>query len=202
MKRPYSFGVTIIFWTLLLLLPGPAGAGEPTEQVRETVDEVIRILNDQRLKSPAKKEERRKLIRATVEKRFDFEEMAKRALGIHWRKRTPAEQKEYVNLFSDLLENTYVRKVERYENEKVNYLSEKTEGDYSVVKTRIITTKEVEIPVDYKILKKGGKWGVYDIIIEGVSLVNNYRTQFSQIISSGSFEELMKRLRAKTLKEP
>ncbi|MBI5639918.1 MAG: ABC transporter substrate-binding protein, partial [Nitrospirae bacterium] len=179
-----------------------AFAGEATEQVRQTVDTVMDVLKDQELKKPEKKEQRRKKIREVVDRRFDFEEMAKRSLALHWAKRTPEERKEFVALYSDLLQNTYIRKIERYENEKVAYLSEKADGPYAVVKTNIITTKEVTIPVDYKIFRKEGKWEVYDIVIEGVSLVNNYRSQFGQIIGSGSYEELVKRLRNKMLKEP
>jgi len=175
-------------------------AGEPTEQVKQTVDAVISILNNKELKKPEKRSERQLKIRETVEKRFDFEEMAKRSLALHWKKRTPQEQKEFTALFTDLLEDTYIRKIERYEDEKVVYAEEKTDGAYATVRTKIITTKEIEIPVDYKIFRKDQKWEVYDIVIEGVSLVNNYRTQFSQIIRSGSYEELVTKLRKKVLK--
>lgn len=182
------------------LLPLTAYAGEPTEQVRQTVDAVMKILNNKELKRPEKLSEKNALIRKTVEKTFNFEEMAKRSLALHWKKRTPEEQKEFVALFSDLLEDTYIRKVDRYEDEKVTYTDERTDGPYATVRTRIITTKEIEIPVDYKIFRKDQKWEVYDIIIEGVSLVNNYRTQFNQIIRSGSYEDLVKKLQKKALK--
>ena len=126
--------------------------------------------------------------------------MAKRSLALHWKKRTPQEQKEFVDLFSDLIEDTYIRKIERYEDEKVIYTEEKTDGAFATVRTKVTTSKEAEIPVDYKIFKKGQKWEVYDIIVEGVSLVNNYRTQFNQIIRSSSYEELVTRLKKKALK--
>ncbi len=128
--------------------------------------------------------------------------MAKRSLGIHWNKRNPNEQKEFVSLFSDLLEDTYIRKIERYEDEKVVYVGERQEGSYATVKTKIISTSGIETPVEYKIFKKGDKWEVYDIIIEGVSLVNNYRIQFSHIISSSSYEDLVNRIKKKALKSP
>jgi phospholipid transport system substrate-binding protein len=184
---------------LFPLAPSKALAGEPTQQVKETVDEVINILNDKELKKPDKRKERSAKIREVVEQRFDFAEMAKRSLGIYWRQRTPEEQKDFVSLFSDLLEDTYIRKIERYEHEKVTYVGEMMQGPYATVKTVIITTKEVEIPVNYKIFKSGTKWEVYDIIVEGVSLVNNYRTQFYQIIGSGSYAALVKKLKAKVL---
>lgn len=202
MGKKVIFKLSVFFVCLLLSVfsPSKANAGEPTEQVKETVDAVIKILNNKELKKPEKQEERRSKIREIVEKRFDFEEMAKRSLALHWKNRTPDEQKEFVSLFSDLLEDTYIRKIERYEDEKVVYTDERTDGPYATVKTKIITEKEVEIPVDYKIFKKGQKWEIYDIVIEGVSLVNNYRTQFNQIIRSGSYEELVKKLKKKTVK--
>ena len=202
MGKKIIFNVFVFFVGLSLsaVFPLNAIAGEPTDQVKQTVDAVIQILNNKELKKPSKVEERRAKIRETVEKRFDFEEMAKRSLALHWKDRTPQEKKEFTSLFSDLLEDTYIRKIERYEDEKVVYTDEKIDGPYATVRTRIVTTKEIEIPVDYKIFKQGQKWEVYDIIVEGVSLVNNYRTQFNQIIRSGSYEELVNKLKKKVLK--
>ncbi len=204
MKRKIALIPLVLLFCLALFsaVPPKTFAGEPTNQVKETVDEVINILNNQELKKPEKRKERSSKIREVVNKRFDFAEMAKRSLGIYWRQRTPEEQKEFVTLFSDLLEDTYIRKIERYEREKVTYVGESSEGSYATVKTLIITAKEVEIPVNYKIFKSGPKWEVYDIIVEGVSLVNNYRTQFYQIIRSGSYDDLVKKLKAKVIKSP
>jgi len=199
-KFMFKLFVLILGLSLSAVFPLNAIAGEPTDQVKQTVDAVIQILNNKELKKPAKVEERRAKIRETVEKRFDFEEMAKRSLALHWKDRTPQEKKEFTSLFSDLLEDTYIRKIERYEEEKVVYTDERADGPYATVRTRIVTTKEIEIPVDYKIFKKGQKWEVYDIVVEGVSLVNNYRTQFNQIIRSGSYEDLVQKLKKKALK--
>ena len=187
--------------SLITFKPPAAFAGEATDQVKQTIDAVLEILNNKELKKPENRELRTKKIRDVINQRFDFEEMAKRSLALNWSKRTPEEKKEFVALFSDLLENTYIRKIERYENEKVVYLDEKITGEYAVVRTKIVKTQEAEIPVEYRILKKADKWEVYDIIVEGVSLVNNYRSQFSQIIRSSSYEELVKKLKSKTLKE-
>jgi phospholipid transport system substrate-binding protein len=126
-----------------------AAPGSPTEQVKETVDKVIETLKNKELKKPSKAEERRAILRRTVGDRFDFEEMSKRTLSIHWQKRTPEERKEFVSLFSDLLERTYVNKIESYTDEKVVYGDESIEGDYAVVKTKIITSANVEVPIDY-----------------------------------------------------
>lgn len=183
-------------------MPAGALAGEATDQVKQTVDAVLEVLKNKELKRPEKKEERRTKIRKIVTERFDFEEMARRSLAQHWKQRTPEERKEFIALYTDLLEGTYIRKVEKYEDEKVVYVSEKVDGPYVTVKTNIATKKEVAIPIEYRLLKKGGKWEVYDIVIEGVSLVNNYRTQFNSIIRSNSYEELVKRLKNKTIKEP
>lgn len=188
----------------LLLLPAvpKAVAGEPTEQVRKTVDALIAILNDKDLKKPEKKNERRAKLRKTIRENFNFDEMAKRSLGIHWKSRTPQEQKEFVGLYTELLENTYFRRIERYEGEKVLYLDEKTDDSYALVKTQVVAPDKPAIPIDYRIIKKETGWSIYDITLEGVSLVNNYRTQFNSIIRNNSYEELVNRLRKKTIQDP
>jgi phospholipid transport system substrate-binding protein len=196
------FFFSVVFPFFLAVPPSQALAGEPTVQVKQTVDAVLDVLRNKELKKPEKTEQRRTKIRQVVSGRFDFAEMAKRSLAQHWKKRTPEEQKEFVPLYTDLLENTYIRKIERYENEKVVYLDEKIEGDHATVKTNIVTTKNAEIPIEYRLLKEGDQWKAYDVVIEGVSLVNNYRNQFNNIIRSGSYEELVKRLKNKALKEP
>jgi phospholipid transport system substrate-binding protein len=183
-------------------LPSDSCGGEPTSQVKQTVDAVIDVLRNKEMKKPAKTEQRRAKIREVVGGRFDFREMAKRSLAQNWNKRTPEEQKEFVSLYSDLLENAYIRKIEKYEDEKVVYGEEKTEGTYASVKTNIVTTKEVSIPIEYRLVREDSQWKVYDVVIEGVSLVNNYRNQFNSILRSGSYEDLVKRLKGKTLKEP
>jgi phospholipid transport system substrate-binding protein len=204
-----EFFLVLFCLSLFFVLPSPVHAGEPTDQVKQTVDAVLDVLRNKELKKPEQAEQRRAKIRTIVSQRFDFEEMAKRSLAQNWKKRSPEEQKEFVALYTDLLENTYIKKLERYENEKVVYGEEKVvygeekiESTYAAVKTNIVTTKEVEIPIEYRLLKEGGQWKAYDVVIEGVSLVNNYRNQFSSIIRSSSYEELLKRLKNKALKEP
>ncbi|TAN44364.1 MAG: ABC transporter substrate-binding protein [Nitrospirae bacterium] len=185
---------------VVFLISGPtAYAGEPTNQIRITVDKVIDILKNKELKRPEKTKERRSAIRKTVLERFDFEEMAKRSLALHWSKRTPEEKKEFVSLYTDLLERSYIKKIENYSDEKVVYLDEKTDGENSIVKTKMITKNNTEIPVDYKLAKLNSRWNVYDISVEGVSLVNNYRNQFNKIIRShiNGYAELLKMMRSK-----
>jgi phospholipid transport system substrate-binding protein len=188
----------------LLLVVGvtvPVLAGEPTEQIKQTTDKILSIVRDPALKGPSKAPERRRLIRQAVNERFDWEEMARRSLGRHWAQRTAEEKKEFVPLFSELLERTYMSKVEDYSGEKVRYDEERKEGDYAVVKVNIITQKNKDISVDYRLQKEGNEWLVYDVSIEGVSLVNNYRTQFNSIILQSSYENLVKRLKAKVAQE-
>ena len=204
MKKSLYGAICVVFIFCLSLAPAAvptACAGDATDQIRETADAVIAVLNNKELKKPENKLKRRKQLREIVNKRFDFAEMAKRSLGPEWNRRTPEEKKEFVSLFSDLLENTYIRKIERYEHEKVIYTGERVEGSYAAVRTKVVTDQGVEIPVEYRIFKKGTKWEVYDIIIEGVSLVNNYRSQFSSIINSDTYAGLVKKLKEKVKKE-
>jgi phospholipid transport system substrate-binding protein len=190
---------TILF-LLILVLASPAQAGEPTEQIKLTIDKMIDILGDPALKDPAKVEERRKLLRDTASERFDWREMARRSLAKHWQQRTDAEIKEFVPLFTDLLEKTYMKRIENYSGDKVSYDGEKVKGQYSLVKVRIATSKQTEIPVVYRLRKKGSQWLIYDVSIEGVSLVNNYRKQFDSVILSSSYQGLVEKLKEKAAK--
>jgi phospholipid transport system substrate-binding protein len=186
---------------LLLVVFGlvtPSVAGEPTDHIRKTTDKMITILNDPALKN--KVDERRKMLRSTLSERFDWEEMAKRSLAGHWLSLTDEEKKEFVPLFTDLLENTYMNRIENYSGDKVTYDAERVKGDYGLVKVTIFTVKQVEIPVVYKMKKKDPEWIIYDVSIEGVSLVNNYRQQFDSIILSSSYQGLVEKLREKVAK--
>jgi phospholipid transport system substrate-binding protein len=181
---------------LLIDWQGSARGGEVTDQVKQTVDKVIAILKDPSLQGPEQKEKRRMAIRNAVGERFDFTEMAKRSLARHWAKRSAAEQKEFVQTFSALVENSYASNIEGYTDEKVVYTGESLDGNYAEVKTKIVTAKN-EIPIDYRLLKVNAEWMVYDVVIEGVSLVNNYRTQFNKIIGQSSYEDLVQKMKAK-----
>jgi phospholipid transport system substrate-binding protein len=199
--------VTFLLFTVhcslftVLFTVSEAYADTPTQQVKQTVDKILDIIRNKELKRPEKTKERRAAIRKVVSERFDFEEMAKRSLALHWRKRTPEERKEFVSLFTDLLERSYIKRIEGYEDEKILYIGEEIENEYSVVKSKIITKRKVEIPMEYRLLNKNSKWQVYDVVIEGVSLINNYRTQFNKIIRTDSYEELVKRMKNKQEEE-
>ncbi|NKE70291.1 MlaC/ttg2D family ABC transporter substrate-binding protein [Candidatus Manganitrophus noduliformans] len=189
------FCLTVVFFSFFGRIP-LAAASEPMEVVKGTIDEVVRILKDPALGQPGRKEERRALLEKIISARFDFTKMAKRSLAAHWRERSPAEQKEFIHLFEKLLENSYLGKIEGYTDEKVVYTRERLDGDFAEVKTKILR-KGDEIPIDYRLFRIGSDWRVYDIVIDGVSLVNNYRSQFNKIIRSGSYEELVQKMRAK-----
>jgi phospholipid transport system substrate-binding protein len=187
----------IVAVALTLALAAPALAGAPTDQLRSQVDRVIKTLEDPQLKQEAKALERRKTVRSIADEIFDFGETAKRSLGRHWQARTPSEREEFVQLFSDLLERSYISKIELFNGERVTYVGETIDGDIATVRTRLVTKQATEIPVEYRMLKRGDRWLVYDVIIEGVSLIANYRTQFNKIIQTSSYQDLVKKMKGK-----
>jgi len=172
---------------LVLAAAAPARAGQPTDQLRVEIDRVLKVLDDPELKQQGRARERRVEIR----------KIARRSLARHWAPRTPAERDEFIQLFADLLERSYLSKIELYGGERIAYVGETIDGDMAIVKTKITTRQGTEIPVDYRMHKRGDRWLVYDVIIEGVSLVANYRAQFNKIITTSSYAELVKKMRDK-----
>ena len=162
----------------------------------------MKIVTDPELKKEAKTGERRKRIRAVVNQIFDFTEISQRCLGRHWQARTPAEREQFVALFGDLLENTYISKIEGYSGEKIQYPGDVIEGDLAIVKTRIVTKQETEIPIDYRMFLNNGRWAVYEVNIEGISLIGNYRTQFNSVIQRSGYPDLVAKLKAKADERP
>ena len=150
----------------------------------------------------ARPAERRAAVRRIAEQIFDFEETARRALARHWRTRTPEERREFVALFADLLERAYIGRIESYAGERVTYAGDTVEGNVATVRTRLTTREGTEVPVDYRMRRADGRWLVYDVVIEGVSLVANYRSQFNRIIETSSYEELVSRMRAQAVGAP
>ena len=181
----------------LLVVAAPARAGQPTDQLRAEIDRVIAVLDDPELKQEENAAARRAEVRRIANEIFDFGETAKRSLARHWASRTPAEREEFVQLFADLLERSYISKIELYGGERVVYVGETSDGDQATVPTKITTRQGTEVPIEYRMLKRGDRWLVYDVVIEGVSLVANYRVQFNKIITTSSYAELVKKMRDK-----
>ena len=182
---------------LLGALTAPARAGAPMDQLRAQIDRVLKVLEDPGMKKETRARDRRAAVRKIADDIFDFQETAKRSLARHWQPRTAAERDEFVKLFADLLERSYLSRIELYGGERIAYLGDLLDGDQAMVRTRIVTKGGAEVPVDYRMLKKGDRWLVYDVVIEGVSLVANYRTQFNKIIQTSSYAELVKKMKAK-----
>jgi phospholipid transport system substrate-binding protein len=190
--------IAICLWLLAIALsPSDVTAGLPTDQIKSTVDKALLVLKDPRLKPATKTKERREQLKQILFTRFDFNEMAKRALGANWRRRTPKEQDEFVRLFSDLLERAYADTIESYTDEKIVYVGERLDGGYADVNSKVLTNKGEEFSLNYKTHFVGGEWRVYDVVVENISMVNNYRSQFNRVISNASYEELVRRLRDK-----
>jgi phospholipid transport system substrate-binding protein len=176
---------------LLAAFVGPAGAGAPTDQLRAHTDRVVRILEDPALNQA----QRRTEIRAVALEAFDVVEAARRALGPHWPKRSPAERDEFAGLFQGLLERGYLSRIGEYGGEKVQYVGERVDGDFATVRAQIVTGKGTQVPVEARVVRKGERWLMYDVLIENVSLVASYRSQFDRVIRTSSYEELVRRLK-------
>jgi phospholipid transport system substrate-binding protein len=163
----------------------------PTDELRQYTDRVLEVLRAPGM-SPA---ERRTAVRNLAIEVFDVAETARRALGPHWQQRTPAERADFVRLFRELLEQTYVSRIDEYGGERIQYTHERVDGDSAVVRAQILTKAGTTVPVESRLIQKNGHWLIYDILIENVSLVANYRSQFDRIIRTSSYDDLVKRLR-------
>jgi phospholipid transport system substrate-binding protein len=170
-----------------------AWAGPPTEQVRAYTDQVVKVLQSPALTLP----ERRAAIGHIASEAFDVSETAQRALGVHWQQRTPAEREEFVKLFANLLEQTYISQIDQYGGERVAYLGEQIDGDRAIVRARIVTKNGTEVPVESRLLLKDNRWLIYDILIANMSLISSYRAQFDRVIRTASYEDLVKRLQSR-----
>jgi phospholipid transport system substrate-binding protein len=186
-------------WTLILLFAlspaHSAWAGAPTDQLRAGIDRVVKTLRDPDLSGDQKTTERRAAISKVADEIFDFTETAKRALGQHWAQRTPAEREEFVRLFTGLVQRTYVSRVDQY-NSDMTFQGDTVDGDQATVRTTLILSKGGEMSLSYRMHQTGGRWQVYDLNIDGISLVGNYRTQFNKIIRTDSYDTLVARLKS------
>ena len=181
----------------MLAVASSASAGPATDQLRVGTDRVLKTLADPALQGPDRVAERQKALREITDPMFDWAEMARRALGRHWQTRTDAERQEFVPLFRNLLERTYATRIERYNGEQITYTGESIEGDQATVRTKILDRTNRELPIDYRMVRGPDRqWLIYDVLIEGVSLVANYRSQFDQIIRTASYERLVEKLKS------
>jgi phospholipid transport system substrate-binding protein len=183
---------------LFFFLLSPAGEvfaeSKISSEVKQTIDNVLEIVSDTKLKQNPSL--RREKLRAIIGLRFNYKQMVMRSLAKNYKSRTDKEIEEFTGLFKRLLENSYATKIENYQNEKINYVGEQVKGKYALVKTQIVRN-DGTIDVDYKLIKDEGKWMVYDFVIEEVSLIRNYRSQFSKIIKTESYNALVSRLTKK-----
>jgi len=198
MKKKRIFILHIIFVYIITVVTFAGAASTPTDELKASIDSMLDILRDKNLALPDKKQERRSRITALIRDRFDFTEMARRSLAANWKKRSSEEKKEFVEIFSDLLQSSYIGKIEGYTDEKITYDKEvlKKEGKYGMVSTTIIT-KDVNIPIDYKLILKNDKWWVYDVVVEGVSFISTYRSQYNKVIKKESYAKLIEKMKTK-----
>jgi len=189
--------VVFLLTAALSVVARSAAAGVPTEQIKTTVEKALVVLKDPQLKTPAKMSERRDQLKQILFARFDFTEMARRALGANWRRRTPQEQEEFVRLFTEVLERAYAGIIESYSDEKIFYTNERIDGSFADVGSKIVTSKGEEYSINYKAHLVSNEWKVYDVVAENISLVNNYRSQFTRVIAHESYDELVRRLKNK-----
>ena len=185
-----------IMMAVLLAAAGTATAAGPTETVQTAVQQVVSSQS-----GPAAKRlstaERRADIRKITETLFDFTDMSERSLGGAWTQASPAQQQEFVRLFGTLIANAYLSRIEQYAGEPITYVGERVDGDEAAVQSRVVTPKGSEVGIEYRLYRADGRWTVYDIYVEGISLMGSYKSQFNRIIKRGSFADLLKQLRQK-----
>jgi phospholipid transport system substrate-binding protein len=187
----------LAMWILLAAGGGGQPVASPTQVVQTATEQVLHVVQDVEVAAPAVQDRRRIEVQRIADRLFDFPEMARRALAVHWRDRTPQEQGEFVVVFKQLLGRAYLGKLENYAGEQIVYVSETVDGDFATVRSKIVTGRGTEIPVDYRLHMVGTRWAVYDVAVQGVSFVGNYRGQFDKIIRTSSYQSLMRELRAK-----
>jgi phospholipid transport system substrate-binding protein len=185
-----------IMMAVLVAAAGTATAAGPTETVQTAVQQVFSQPGDPAVKTVSTAQ-RRADIRKITESLFDFNEMSERSLGGAWTQASPAERQEFIGLFSTLIATAYMGKIEQYAGEPITYVGERVNGDEAAVQSRVVTPKGSEVGIEYRMYRADGRWTVYDIYVDGISLVGSYKAQFNRIIQRGSFADLLKQLRLK-----
>jgi len=189
--------LSIMVAVLLAAAEPGAMAASPTQTVQEAVQQVF-AGQDGSVVKKVSTSERRADIRKVAENLFDFEEMSRRSLGPAWDTVSPAEKQEFIHLFTSLVANSYMGKIEQYTGEPIRYESEQVDGTEASVLSRVVTPKGAEIGIEYRLYRAENRWAVYDVRVDGISLVNSYKAQFNRLLQRGSFAELLKQLRQKT----
>ena len=192
--RKWPTGLMLL---ILLMVSFPAFAGVPLDTVKTNVNGVLEVLRDPKLQGESGKKVKAQRIEAAAEKLFDFVELSKRTLGANWNKFNPEQRKEFVHLFETILKDAYVDKITGYTNERVNFTKEVPLSETTVEVQSGVVTKSGEVPIYYRVIKKDNEWKVYDVVIEGVSLISNYRTQFREILANNPPEKVLETLRKK-----
>ena len=192
--KKYLAGIILI---VCLICPVPALAGVPLDTVKGYADKVLEVLRDPALKAEAAKKTKKEKLRAISEKMFDFTELSRRTLAKNWAKLRPEQQKECVELYTSLLEDAYSRKIMAYSDEKITFTKEVSLSEKTVEVQSTVLRKSAETPIYYRVIMKDGSWRVYDVVIEGVNLINNYRSQFREILANKPPESLLETLRKK-----
>jgi len=188
-------GVVAAFVIIMFSFAASSQAGGPTDQVRATVDRVLVTVRNANLKSPTQMKDLRVRLAEIIYPRFYFGEMAKRSLGPQWGRRTVEEQREFVKLFTELLARAYTERIESYSSQNVVYIREVEDKEYAEVDSTVVSDKLEKVSLNYKLHSVDKEWRVYDLVIEDISVVNNYRSQFGRVIARSSFEELMRMLK-------
>ncbi|MEP6935573.1 MAG: ABC transporter substrate-binding protein [Nitrospirota bacterium] len=185
---------------LLMLTGTPLAFAEqtPTESVKRTIDDVLQILNNEALKQPSRARERRLTIEHVIRQRVSYEDMAKRALGDHWIELTDSERQEFIGLFVQLLRDMFAGRIDDYADEQVLYLSEQREENCAEVRTKLLGRK-VDTLLDFRVADKSGQWSVYDVVLDGATIVGNYHAQFTRIIRDHAYAGLVQKMKEKTL---
>jgi phospholipid transport system substrate-binding protein len=184
-----------------------AAGDAPTEFIRGTTDSILQVFEDPHLRGSAQREERLARLRHLANTVFVWEEIARRALGTHWRERTPQERQEFAELFREAIQGMYLERLEAaahqglQEKQAILYVEEQLDGERAVVRTTVVTRRHRQIPIEYRVRQADGQWRIYDVVIAGVSLVHNFRVQFHQIITRSSYEGLIRQLKARQLGE-
>ena len=193
-QRFYMHLVVVGLMIYLSMVSVCFAGSEIQSQLKNTIDEVIKIVKDEAMKND--QQARRAALRKTIDERFNYRQMVMRSLAKSWDARSDQERQKFIALFKSLLENSYASKLEAYRDEKINYLDEIIKGEYALVKTEVVRRSST-IGVDYKLINENGNWMVYDFVIEGVSMIRNYRSQFTKIIRRDSYEVLVQKLKEK-----